>query len=87
MRLAFLSFEKRARAAVLPQPGRFAWQEWWHFANQNPTVTGACTFVIEETFRAATALPNGPEQITPRRHSVISRIEHTSANERAADET
>jgi hypothetical protein len=87
MRLALLSFEKRTRAAILPQPRRFAWQEWRHFANQNPTVTGASTFVIEQPFRAATALPDGSQQIAPGGHSVIGRIEYTSANERATHQT
>jgi hypothetical protein len=84
MRWAFLSFEKGARAAVLPQPDRFARQEWRHFANQNPTVTSASTFVIEQPFRAATALPDGSQQIAPGCHSVIGGIEDAPPDERTA---
>jgi hypothetical protein len=83
---SFPAFEKRAPAPVLALARRLARKKRRHFATPDSLVASLSTFIIKESFRSATALSDGFEQVAPGSHAVIGRIEHLSANERTAHE-
>ena len=83
---SFPAFEKRAPTPVLAFTRRLAWKKRRHFATPDSLVASLSTFIIKESFRSATALSDGFEQVAPRSQSMIGRIKHSSANERTAHE-
>jgi hypothetical protein len=83
---SFLASEEGLTASVLAFARRLAWKKRRHFATPDFLVAGICALVIEESFRSATAFPDGFEQVAPGSQTMIGGIKHPPANERAAHE-
>ena len=79
-----LASEEGSTAPVLALARRLAWKKRRHFATPDSLVASLSTFIIKESFRSATALTDGFEQVAPGSHAMIGRIKHPPANERTA---